>query len=163
MKIMNKLMAAVFMLLLIFSIGCQSTSSKFLGKTAVPELIVPLPGQANGEIWEAPDLLLRYNYSENGKSFVIDGELEMAQRYRAIFDKLIRAEVYLLFLDSESTVLSTVSLLSLLNEETEDRFTFRKKADIPLNAVSFSFAYEGFAAESVDRKRNSIDFWLHPK
>jgi len=159
----RQLLILVSTLLLATLFGCQSTSTFYRGLAVAPEYIVPIPGGATNERWETFDLSIVFSYTENNRKFDITGKTRMSEHYQMNYGTLTRLDVYLLFLDHNLRVVKTARLHTTTNSDTESVMPFDQSLTIPDDAASFSFAYDGVALESGDKKRSPHFFWLRPK
>ena len=142
--------------------GCQNTATLYLGKQVAAEEIVPIPGGVAKETWQTDDLTLQYGYQEDGDHLNISGQVTLADQYSAIYHKLSRLDIYLVFLDHDSRVLATAVLLRNSTYTFDETIKFAERLVMPSDAVSFSFAYDGSAVE-FGKNGNQISFWHHPK
>jgi len=154
----------IFMALLLFLLpGCQSTSMRYQGKQVEPEFVVPLPGNLVNDQWETSDLTIAYGYSENSQVLQIHGQVTLADMYAEIYHVLDLFNVYLLFLDSDLTVIKTEILADPVTASPKENILFDKSFQIPPTATAFSFAYYGTAREIERKAGNSITFFHVPQ
>ena len=157
------LLSAIALSILLLGIaGCQSTATFYQGKLVAPEDVIPIPGGVENELWSTSDLTLRYGYQENGNNFHITGQVDIADQYSEIYNKLSRLDIYLVFLDHNSRVLATAVLLRNQTYTFDENISFDAQIIIPPGAVAFSFAYDGTALE-FEKRSIPISFWHHPK
>lgn len=154
---------AFLTLLLLLLVGCQSTSTRYLGKHAEPELVIPLPGSVAKDQWETDDLSIAYGYSESNQIFQINGQITLADQYAEIYHVLDLFYVHILFLDSNLSVIKTEILVDPVAAHPKEKFLFDKSFQIPQTATAFSFAYYGSAREMDRKGGNSIPFYHVPK
>jgi len=157
------LLSAIALGVLLLGIaGCQSTATLYQGKLVAPEDVIPIPGGVQNETWSTSDLTLRYGYQENGNNLHITGQVDIADQYSEIYDKLSRLDIYLVFLDHNTRILATAVLLRNQTYSFDETISFDTQLFIPPGAVAFSFAYDGTALE-FEKRRTPISFWHHPK
>ena len=154
---------AFLTLLLLLLVACQSTSIRYLGKHADPELVIPLPGSVAKDQWETDDLSITYSYSESSQTFQITGQITLADKYAEIYHVLDLFYVHILFLDSNLSVIKTEILADPVAAHPKERFLFDKSFHIPQTATAFSFAYYGTAREMDRKGGNSVTFFHVPK
>jgi len=154
----------IFMALLLFLLpGCQNTSLLYQGRHVEPEFVVPLPGNLVTDQWETADLIIDYGYSENSQALQINGQVTLADKYAKIYHVLDLFHVYLLFLDSDLSVIKTEILADPVTASPAESFLFDKIFQIPPTATAFSFAYYGTAREIERKAGNSITFFQIPQ
>jgi hypothetical protein len=145
--------------------GCVQTSMMYRGQQASPEHVVAL--QKGGPIagtWETFDIIIQYEYIQEGAVLEIKGQTALGDSYQSIYTRLNFLDTYLLFLDQDARVLLTADLVSSFNYAIDNYFRFSKPFSrsfrLPSGTASFTFGYRGEVCEG--RPRQCIFFHQFP-
>ena len=149
MAVKCKLSLFGFTCLLSLALGCAEIKDFYHGNTvsSVP-VIVLQEGTPNAGRWETFDLIIDYEYIQKSDSITISGGASLNQHYQMLYTSIIRMDTYIFFLDEDSRVLETASLINVWTNSTRDIQIFSKLYKVPIGTKRISFGYSGVAQES---------------
>lgn len=132
-------------LLLLFASGCTAYLSN-VGKTALDiETLNLNTGQTDPRIWQTQDFLIKYDVLPVGNSVTIDGTFYIKDRISYSFPVAQFFYLYINYVDSNNTVLSSHDITPLLAFRTnfQDSFPLRSAPPAPSGTEAFVFSYWG--------------------
>jgi hypothetical protein len=127
--------------------GCQSTATYYQGYKADNDSISALTDPAAQGSWETFDINLTYQYDQTGDMLKISGAANFSLYYEMNITRIKNMDLYLFFLDENSSVLETARLNKFGYYQPEDQLSFAGNLAIPPGAKSFAFGYRGQAFE----------------
>ena len=149
MSIKCKFIFFSFTCLLSLALGCAEIKMFYHGNTvsSVP-VVVLQEGTPTAGRWETFDLIIEYEYIQKSDSITISGEASLTQHYQMLYTSIIRMDTYIFFLDEDSRVLETASLINVWTNSTRDIQIFSKFYKVPIGTKRVSFGYSGVAQEA---------------
>ena len=152
MPIKIKIACLSFTCLLFLAVGCVETAMKFQGNPVSSVPVIELQeGGPHAGIWETFDIVMDYQYKQNGSVLDISGQYALGEHYRMTYDTVSRIRVYLFFLDKDSRVLETVDFPDTGISRIEDSQRFSRSYKVPAGTTGISFGYSGVASEKGSR------------
>ena len=128
--------------------GCGETAMMYRGNTVSSVPVVTLQEDfPRAGTWETFDLVIDYEFAQDGDVLEITGEVALTQHYHIVYDRLRHLYVYLFFVDTNSQVLETFSFVGNLTGSTEERLRVSRRYKIPIGATGISFGYDGAAGD----------------
>lgn len=138
--------------LLLFVLGCVEISTMYQGNTVTKVPVVALQGGGpHAGTWKTFDLVMDYQYKQNGGVLDISGQFALSEHYRMTYDTVSRIYVYLFFLDKDSRVLETVDFPDTGISRIEDSQSFSRTYKVPAGTTGVSFGYSGVVSEKGSR------------
>ncbi len=156
----KKLIILLSAMMLFTVAGCQSTEILYQGKHVDPQFAIPLNDDAIEAEWRTFELAIGYVYKKYRLNLHIEGQINLTDQYAEIYHYLDRLDVYLLFLDSNLTVIKVEKLANSFTSSPKDSIPFKGKYQAPNQTSSFSFAYYGTVRE-MDRKDGNTATLFH--
>jgi hypothetical protein len=150
-----------------FLAGCANYLEPELGAIARQEARITLvEGGAQGAVWGTKDLDFTYSYSEVEGTINLSGELVFDRSLTDSFNATKRFTLNMNFLDGEGRVLETVDITPLIGSfynNSDEKFSIRKKLVRPVGASSIAFNYYGeFIGNSPDMRGDGWYIFYFP-
>jgi hypothetical protein len=151
----------------VFLAGCANFLNPELGAIARQEArIVLVEGGVQDAAWGTKDLELTYSYSESANTFSLSGKLVFDRSLTDSFNATKRFTLNMNFLDGEGRVLETVDITPLIGSfynNSDEKFSIRKKLVRPVGASSIAFNYYGeFIGNSPDMRGDGWYIFYFP-
>ena len=148
---MNKLILYGFTCLLFLAAGCTETKMLYHGNTVSSVPVVALQeNTAIADRWETFDLIIDYEYIKNDDNLTISGKAYLSLHYQQMYTNIPRMDTYIFFLDENSQVLETATLVNLWSNNTQESQDFSGSYKIPGATKKLSFGYSGDVLEVDD-------------
>lgn len=146
MKFKKKILFTIklyFLFISLFSlVACQGSLFSYRGRTVEPDRRIDLleNGHHKG-IWQTNDLTIKYRYEKKADILQLSGVAELSDRYK--FNDAVIEHFYLrlFFLDNEDRVLQDKPILNGSYSLPYDKFSFKKRIEIPPGVVSIAYHY----------------------
>jgi hypothetical protein len=111
--------------------------------------------------WKGNDLTVEYNYSKDRGQMDISGNVRFASSLVLGYTRLEDFRLGAIFLDKNGRVLQEIGLAT--NRDSFDPISFNRRINLPSNAVSIAFSYQGKAIEGADEGGSGLtSFWFYP-
>lgn len=155
-----------FFLSLLFLQACTGTKDCYNGKTARPDQIHTITGNAHSGVWKTAELSVDFVYtSSKPDNFNITGDISISDHITNTFSKVLRLNVRVSFLDSSGKVLATsvINPVYSINSVLPEKIKFNVNLSLPAEAVAFCFSYSGkFQAAGNDGRSDTLYIGQNP-
>ena len=108
-------------------------------------------------LWKGNDLSVEYRYSKDQGQMDLSGNVRFSYSLVMGYTDLRNFRLGAIFLDENGKVLEEIGLAT--DRGSLDPIPFSRRINLPANAVSMAFSYQGIATD-VGRDRTSI--WFYP-
>jgi hypothetical protein len=107
--------------------------------------------------WKGNDLTVEYSYSIDQGQMDLSGNVRFSYSLIMGYTELRNFRLGAIFLDENGKVLEETGLAA--NRGSFDPIPFNRRINLPSNAVSMAFSYQGTA---TDVGRDKTSFWFSP-
>ena len=107
--------------------------------------------------WKGDDLTVEYRYSRDRGQMDLSGNVRFSYSLTMGYTELRNFHLGAVFLDENGKVLEETGLAS--NRGSFDPIPFNRRINLPPNAVSMAFSYQGTA---TDVRRDRTPVWFSP-
>ena len=107
--------------------------------------------------WKGNDLSVEYRYSKDQGQMDLSGNVRFSYSLVMGYTDLRNFRLGAIFLDENGKVLEEIGLAT--NRGSFDPIPFSRRINLPPNAVSMAFSYQGTA---TDVGRDKTSFWFSP-
>jgi len=156
-----------FLLIFLFSlmlVGCQTTTTHYLGAKADEVDVVSLAaGQVDQQRWEDLYVTVDYSYERQGNRFDIDGALSFSDSSKINFNRVRDMKLKLFLLDKDMRVVDYLDIARTLSVSLDDETTFARTLELRETVVAFAFGYEGSFRDDDPESPSSEQVWKLPK
>lgn len=156
-----------FLLVFLFSlmlVGCQTTTTHYLGAKADEADVVSLiAGQVEQQRWEDLYVTVDYSYDRQGNRLDIDGALSFSDSPKINFTQVRDMKLKLFFLDQDMRVVNYLDIARTLSTNLDDETRFARTLQLKEGVKSFTFGYEGSFRDDDPESPSSEQVWKLPK
>jgi len=145
----------------ILSIAASQLVDRDAGARSVPSsdrLSITEP-RYSGQ-WKGNDLTVEYSYSRDRGKMDLSGNIRFADFMVLGYSNLLYFHLGAVFVDASGRVVQEIGLAT--SRDSFDSVPFHQIINLPSNAVSMAFTYEGKAAEGSDDGSGLTSFWHYP-
>jgi hypothetical protein len=107
--------------------------------------------------WKGNDLTVEYRYSKDRGQMDLSGNVRFSYSLTMGYTELRNFRLGAIFLDENGKVLEEIGLA--VSRGALDPIPFNRRINLPPNAVSMAFSYQGTA---TDVGRDKTSFWFSP-
>jgi hypothetical protein len=111
----------------------------------------------NSGRWKGNDLTVEYRYSKDQAQMDLSGNVRFSYSISMGYTELRNFRLGAIFLDENGKVLEETGLAA--SRGSFDPIPFSRRINLPPNAVSMAFSYQGTAS---DVGRDKTSFWFSP-
>ena len=129
-------------------------------KTVSPENRLSIEEPKQSGQWKSNDLTVEYSYSKTGGQLELSGDVRFAIYLVMGYGHLDNFRLGVVFLDQNGNVLQEIGLTT--NRDTLDPIHFKRTTNLPANAVSMAFTYQGKATSAGGNGAGPISFNFYP-
>ena len=110
--------------------------------------------------WKGNELTVDYSYSRNQGQIDLSGNIRFADSMVLGYSSLLYFRLGVVFVDESGRVVQEIGLAT--SRDSFDPIPFHRSINLPSNAVSMAFNYDGKAAEASDGGSGLTSFWHYP-
>ncbi len=155
------LLVFLFSLMLV---GCQTTTTHYLGAKADEADVVSLAaGQVEQQRWQDLYITVDYSYDRQGNRLDIDGALSFSDSTKINFSRVRDLKLKLFLLDKDMRVVDYLNIARTLSVSLDDETIFAKKLELKETVVALTFGYEGSFRDDDPESPSSEQVWKLPK
>jgi hypothetical protein len=146
----------------IFSVtALQIMGSEAYARSVLPEYRLSIAQPQYSGQWKGNDLTVEYKYSRNQGRMDLSGNVEFSYSLIMGYSRLDDFRLGAVLLDENGNVIEEIGLTT--DRDAFDPIPFHRQINLPSNAVSIAFSYQGTAIESGgDDSKNTTAFWFSP-
>jgi len=160
----NKLRVISFLLLLPVFLGCQATTTYYLGAKADSKGVVRLAvNQVENQRWQDLYVTVDYSFDQQGNQLNIDGALSFSNSPKALFTRVWDLKLKLFLLDKDMRVVHYLDIARTLSNSLDDKTTFSRTLSLQEGVESFTFGYEGSFVDDDPESPSTDQVWKLPK
>jgi hypothetical protein len=153
---LSSVIAAVFLFIAASQIISASAATKTV---SIGDRLSMEQSKYTGK-WKSNDLTVEYSYSKDQGQVELSGTVTFAMYLVMGYGHLDNFRLGVIFLDENGRVLQETGLAT--NRDTLDPMPFKRKVNLPPNAVSMAFTYQGKATSSGGNGAGPISFNFSP-
>ena len=155
------LLVFLFSLMLV---GCQTTTTHYLGAKADEVDVVSLDtGQVEQQRWQDLYVTVDYSYDRQGNRFDIDGALSFSDSAKINYTWVRDMKLKLFFLDQDMRVVNYLDIARTLSTNLDDETTFARTLELKETVVALAFGYEGSFRDDDPDGGSSQSVWKLPR
>jgi hypothetical protein len=130
-------------------VGCQQTTTRYLGATAAREDVVRLSTlQGEQQRWQDTYVTIDYTVKQQGGKLALDGTFAFSFSPQINYTQVLDFKVKFFLLDKDLKVVAYQEIVRTLSTHLEDTAPFSYTFDLPENVVALTFGYEGYFRDS---------------
>jgi hypothetical protein len=110
--------------------------------------------------WKGYDLTVEYSYTKEQGQIDLSGNIRFATYLALGYSRLHDFRLGAIFLDENGSIVEEIGLAT--NRGSLDPIPFKRKINLPSNAISMAFTYQGNATSSGGNGAGDTSFSFYP-
>ncbi len=159
----NKLLILLIVSFIFGLLGCQTTTTYYLGAQAEPDEVVSLsPWNAGPQHWQDLYVEVDYYLTFDGEQLDIEGTLSFSDSPQVNYTRVMDLKLKVFLLDKDLTVVSYRDIARTLSGQLEDETDFRGVLPFPNSAQFLTFGYDGSFEDNDPESPSTDSIWKLP-
>ncbi len=157
----KKSLLPFFLIVVLVIIGCEQTTTLYLGAQAdKKEAVALVQGEVTNQNWKDLYISVDYSYRRDGNHLGMKGILSFTNSSQINYQRVPDLRLKLFFLDKNLQVVEYFNILRTLSSDLEQEVKFNQTFKLPATVTAFTFGYQGVLAEGQGRRSQ---IWNMPK